>query len=178
MQRDSYVNFKVMNRFIFILLFLTSCNESTRSTEDNLNDTSASLTPPVIVDTSFTKPETSKVTSPVNDQPRAADNPHWKKKKDEGVNLLVIGNEPFWNMEFRNKQSIIFLLAEWEKAVEIPVDQSFRPGVKNEIKAKNIIIEVVPEKCSDGMSDYTYDYSVKVIYKDTTYNGCGIALAQ
>lgn len=166
-----------MNRFIFILLLLASgCNENSQPTPVNSNDTSSSFEPPISVDTVKTKPETAKVATPVSNQPRASDNPHWKKKKYEGVHLLVIGNEPFWNIEFRNNQSIVFLLSEWEKAVEIPVDQSFKPGIKYEIKAKDIVIQIIPELCSDGMSDYIYDYSVKVVYKDTIYKGCGISL--
>ena len=165
-----------MNRLLFLLLILSACTENSQPTADNSKDASDSFELPVIADTLKTKPKTTKVISPGTNRPRAADNPHWKKKKYEGVHLLVIGNEPFWNLEFRNNQSILFLLADWEKAIEIPIDQSFKPGVKNEIQGKDIVVYVMPETCSDGMSDYVYDYSVTVIYKDTTYKGCGIAL--
>ena len=109
-------------------------------------------------------------------QPRAADNPHWKKKKAEGVHFLVIGNEPFWNLELRNNQSLLFRLAEWEEAVEIPIEGKFESGIINELKGKGIEVSILPQECSDGMSDYGYDYAVTVKYKGKEYKGCGIAL--
>lgn len=164
-----------MIRILIFLCLLSACNESTPEPGivDNTRD---SFKPPVIPDTSKANPATPENISSDSVRPRAADNPHWKKKKYEGVHFIVIGNEPFWNLEFRNNQSIIFLLADWKKSIEIPVDQSFRPGVKNEINAKDIVLYIIPETCSDGMSDYTYDYTVRVIYKSTPYQGCGISL--
>ena len=111
-----------------------------------------------------------------NIRPRASDNEHWKKKKAEGVDFMVIGNEPFWNLEVRNLKSLKFHLSDWEEPVEIPFTGKVESGKFNEVSAKDIEVRIVPEECSDGMSDFGYDYSVLVTYKGVLYKGCGIAL--
>ena len=109
-------------------------------------------------------------------QPRATDNEHWKKKKAEGVDFMVIGNEPFWNLEIRNNKSLRFHLSDWEQPVNIEFAGSVEKSRFNELSARDIEVRIEPKECSDGMSDYWYDYSVTVIYKGKTYNGCGISL--
>ncbi len=162
---------------LFCSLFFISC--------DNGN------TDPTLItkDTTFTWTDTHEAPSPppppvkndsssavIKKQPRATDNEHWKKKKAEGVDFMVIGNEPFWNLEIRNKKSLRFHLADWEQPVDIAFTGSVEKIKINELKAQDIEVHIIPQECSDGMSDFWYDYTVSVIYKGKTYKGCGISL--
>ena len=157
---------------LFCSLLIMGCN-------DELPDvvtTSYDSISKTVIDTPPSPPVKQDSVSSVKKQPRASDNEHWKKKKAEGVDFMVIGNEPFWNLEIRNKKSLRFHLAEWEQPVEISFTGSVEKTKFNELNGQDIEVRIVPQECSDGMSDYWYDYSVAVTYKGKTYKGCGIAL--
>ena len=165
-----------MRTFYLLLccLILISCESKKTEEELVTKDT-------VLTDTSSHNevpepPPVKDTSSVVKKQPRASDNEHWKKKKAEGVDFLVIGNEPFWNLEIRNKKSLRFHLADWEQPVDIAFTGSVEKTKFNELSGQDIKVRIVPQECSDGMSDYWYDYSVTVLYKGKTYKGCGISL--
>ena len=169
-----------MRRFYLLVscLFLISCDNGNTDQKVVNKDT---VLASVSADTSNPPPPPSPTSNDISStvqkkKPRATENEHWKKKKAEGVDFMVIGNEPFWNLEIRNKKSLRFHLAEWEQPVDIAFKESVEKTKFNELTAQDIEVRIVPEECSDGMSDYWYDYSVTVIYKGKTYKGCGIAL--
>ena len=156
----------------FCWLLFIACSDETPDAVTTSNDTITKT----VIDTPPSSPVKNDTLLSIKKQPRATDNEHWKKKKSEGVDFMVIGNEPFWNLEIRNKKSLRFHLAEWEKPVDIAFTGSVEKSKFNELNAPDIEVRIVPQECSDGMSDYWYDYNVTVIYKGKTYKGCGIAL--
>ena len=164
-----------MRTFYMLLccLILISCDSNKTEEEVVTKDV-------VLTDSSTTEPPSPPMrdtsSTVVKKQPRASDNEHWKKKKAEGVDFLVIGNEPFWNLEIRNKKSLRFHLADWEQPVDIAFTGSIEKTKFNELSGQDIKVRIEPQECSDGMSDYWYDYSVTVLYKGKTYKGCGISL--
>jgi uncharacterized membrane protein len=107
-------------------------------------------------------------------------NPSWKQKQSEGVDFLGVGNEPFWSLEIDNEKRIVFKLADWKKAVIVPVQKpsvSKDSTVYNLLSEKSVLrISVYPQFCSDGMSDFLYQFKVAVNFKGITYKGCGILL--
>src|SRR5687767_2714451 len=177
--KKSYKNTFKMRTFYMLLcsLFLIACDNGntdgkliTKDSTFTWTDTHETPPPPP-------PPVKNDSSSPINKkQPRATDNEHWKKKKAEGVDFMVIGNEPFWNLEIRNNKSLRFHLSDWEQPVNIEFAGSVEKSRFNELSARDIEVRIEPKECSDGMSDYWYDYSVTVIYKGKTYNGCGISL--
>lgn len=108
----------------------------------------------------------------------AVQNVAWKNKSKEGIVLLGLGNEPFWNVELNNKDSLSFLVADWDKPLKLKVDSSFNNTDSISYFAKNdstqIRVTIFPHFCSDGMSDYVYRNKVKVHFNQKTYNGCAI----
>lgn len=111
-------------------------------------------------------------------QPSVLENSLWKNKKREGVSFYGIGTEPFWNISLIWDSVISY--NEMDKAPLVfsfvsPLIQSdsliFTPD-----KESNFSITLVHGICSDGMSDYFYDYKV-IVKKDSIINtGCGFLL--
>jgi len=105
-------------------------------------------------------------------------NDSWKNKSDEGIIVYGIGNEPFWRIEYTNKDTISFLLADWEHPIKMKIDSSFSTkdsvGYIAQNDSAKIHLTVFPYFCSDGMSDFTYRNKIKVQYNHQVYNGCGM----
>lgn len=103
----------------------------------------------------------------------------WKSKANQGVNFFGIGNEPFWNIELNNRDSLSFLLPEWRQPLRLKIDSSFNDSDANSYIAHNdsvrLLVTIFPHFCSDGMSDFVYRNKVRVQYNQQTYTGCGIA---
>jgi uncharacterized membrane protein len=110
----------------------------------------------------------------------AANNSVWNKKRSQGIDFTGLGNEPFWTLEIDNEKNILFNLAGWKKPVIVSVE---KPVINKDSTRYNLetdttkwTITIFPQFCTDGMSDYLYQYKVKVSYKGTLYKGCGILL--
>ncbi|MEP6948682.1 MAG: copper resistance protein NlpE N-terminal domain-containing protein [Ginsengibacter sp.] len=110
----------------------------------------------------------------------AANNSVWNKKRSQGIDFTGLGNEPFWTLEIDNEKFILFKLAGWKKPVIVPVE---KPVINKDSTLYNLktdttkwTLTILPQFCNDGMSDYLYQYRVKVNYKGILYRGCGIML--
>jgi uncharacterized membrane protein len=112
----------------------------------------------------------------------AMQNLAWKNKGKQGIILFGTGNEPFWNIEVNNKDSLSFLLSGWDHPLRMKVDSSFNDNDADAYVAHNdstqLRVTIFPHFCSDGMSDLTYRNKVKVQYNQQVYNGCGIVYKQ
>ena len=115
---------------------------------------------------------------PLRRLPSALDNDVWRAKGSAGIEFYGVGNEPFWNVEVDDQKSIAFQLADW------PGPQQFKPGTP-QVAGDSIVYNSANDSatlrvviyntfCSDGMSDFVYAQSVKVLYNGQTYRGCGI----
>ena len=106
------------------------------------------------------------------------DNKVWKNKKNEGIILFAIGNEPFWNLEFTNKDTIRFLLSEWTAPVKMKIKDKTSgkdsTAYYAEADSTQIKVLVLPYFCKDGMNDYVYPNKIQVQYNKQTYTGCGV----
>lgn len=107
-------------------------------------------------------------------------NPSWKQKQTEGIDFIGVGNEPFWSLEIDNEKMILFRLADWKKpviaAVQDPVVTADSTVYKLTSGKDLLRITVLPHFCSDGMSDFLYQYKVVVTFKGSGYKGCGVML--
>lgn len=105
-------------------------------------------------------------------------NDAWKNKAEQGIIVYGIGNEPFWRIEYDNKDTISFLLADWEHPVKMKMDSSFTTKDSTVYIARKdsakIHLTVFPYFCNDGMSDFTYRNKIKVQYNQQVYKGCGM----
>ncbi len=110
----------------------------------------------------------------------ASDRPSWDKKRSEGIDFVGIGNEPFWNLEIDNEKLILFKLADWQKpvivAIEKPVINKDSTFYSLQIEDSRWSVTIIPRFCSDGMSDFLYEYETIVRFKDSAYKGCGVML--
>lgn len=112
-------------------------------------------------------------------QQLASENEHWQSVRKKGIDFVGLGTEPFWNLEIKNGQaSLRFmekkpLIARLERS-ENQQDTLFYHSVGNSGKPWEVV--VIPSFCSDGMSDFLYEYRVMVKYAGQRYTGCGILL--
>lgn len=114
----------------------------------------------------------------MNHLPEATKNQVWRDKEKQGVTVFGVGNEPFWNIELTNKDSISFLLSEWDHPLRMKIDSSFKEDDSTAYTAHHdsvqIRVTIFPQFCSDGMSDFIYRNKIKVQYNQQVYTGCGI----
>jgi uncharacterized membrane protein len=108
----------------------------------------------------------------------AVENATWRNKEKQGIVVFGVGNEPFWNIEVDNKDSLSFLLSDWDHPLRMKIDSSFNDndGVAYTAHHDSVQIRVTifPHFCNDGMSDLIYRNAIKVQYNQQAYNGCGI----
>ena len=115
---------------------------------------------------------------PLQELQWALDNNVWRNKGKQGVEFFGVGNEPFWNIEIDEQKVIAFHLAEWPQPLRfspvrpVVVGDSILYQTANDTATLRVVI--YQRFCSDGMSDYTYDQQVRVVYNATVYNGCGL----
>ncbi len=121
--------------------------------------------------------KTSKL-YPMRKLSSAMENDVWRTKGGAGIEFYGVGNEPFWNIEIDEQKSILFHLAEWGapqpfNAVK-PVLQGDSAVYNTANDSATLRVVIYNTFCSDGMSDFIYPQSVKVLYNGQTYRGCGI----
>ena len=108
----------------------------------------------------------------------ASDNKTWSAKGKAGAEFFGVGNEPFWNIEIDEQKAILFHLAEWEKPKSFKAVKpvSFADSMVYSVTSDSATLRVTVYNtfCSDGMSDYIYNNSVRVTYNNQVYNGCGL----
>lgn len=110
----------------------------------------------------------------------ATENKSWDQKRNQGIDFIGMGNEPFWSLEIDNEKMILFKLADWKKPMIVPIE---KPFVKNDSTYYSLMngdvawsVTILPQYCSDGMSDFLYQQKVIVCYKGVAYKGCGVML--
>lgn len=93
-----------------------------------------------------------------------------------------LGNEPFWSVEISGGEHLIRYTdlgteSAYSYAYTEPVIEGNRYTyvVPEESGQPPLRIVVTEENCSDGMSDRTYDYSVRVEAGERQLSGCAIA---
>jgi uncharacterized membrane protein len=107
------------------------------------------------------------------------ENPSWKKRKSEGIDIIGTGSEPFWSIEIDNKKFILFKTAKSEKPVIVPIE---KPLITKDSIVYSIVTEagavlrisISSNFCSDGISDHLYEYKMSVWYKGQSYKGCAV----
>lgn len=111
----------------------------------------------------------------------APENPAWKQKKTEGIDIIGIGSDPYWNVEIDNEKMILFKVATAEKPVIVPIE---KPSVTKDSVVYAIVTEagnplkisITPRFCNDGIGDHLYEYRMNVWYKGQFYKGCAVKL--
>jgi uncharacterized membrane protein len=111
----------------------------------------------------------------------APENPSWRKKKSEGVDIVGNGNDPFWNVEIDNEKLILFKVESFAKPVIVPIE---KPVITKDstvysvtTEAGNLLrISISSKFCNDGVSDHLYEYKMTVWYKGQMYKGCAVIL--
>lgn len=109
----------------------------------------------------------------------APENPSWKKRKSEGIDIIGNGNEPFWSIEIDNEKLILFRLATTDKPVIVPIE---KPVITKDSTIYSVITEagnvlrvsIASAFCNDGMGDHLYEYKMTVTYKGQIYKGCAV----
>lgn len=106
----------------------------------------------------------------------ALENIAWRNKGKQGIAMFGIGTEPFWNVELDKRDSLSFLLSEWDSPVKLKANSVFNTkdsvGYSAQNDSVSLKITVYPHFCSDGMSDFTYRKKIKVQFNQQTYFGC------
>lgn len=107
----------------------------------------------------------------------ASETAAWKQKKADGLVLFGTGTEPFWSVSISNKDTLSFQLADWQKALSLPLDSTLKNqesvsylAGRDSLKVR---LTVYQQFCSDGMSDLVYPNRLRLQYNNQVYTGCG-----
>lgn len=111
----------------------------------------------------------------------APENPTWKKRKSEGVDIIGNGNDPFWSLEIDNEKFIYFKLSTLTKPVIVPIE---KPSITKDSTVYSVVTEggaplkisISSRFCNDGVSDHLYEYKMNVWYKGQLFKGCAVLL--
>ena len=109
-----------------------------------------------------------------------ADKKRLKEKADAGIDFIGHGNEPFWSLEIGKGNKITFNRPDMKEPVSTPyTEPTISNGVREyhiQTEATKLDIIISPQFCSDGMSDFLYEYKVSLQYNGRKYSGCGVSL--
>lgn len=99
-------------------------------------------------------------------------------KRKRGVMVYGFSKQPLWSIEYNNKDTLSFLLAEWKHPLKEKVKSTFNTTDSIGYIAGNdsaeIRLTVFPYFCNDGRNHWMYRNQIKVQYHQQIYNGCGI----
>lgn len=87
------------------------------------------------------------------------------------VNYKIIGTEPFWACEIKG-DSVLFSNAEGVHISQIILSKDSALNFTSE----NLRIRLLPEECSDGMSERKYNYKAKVTLDNFSLEGCAFII--
>lgn len=88
--------------------------------------------------------------------------------------LRAVGTEPFWGVEIDGTK-LVFTTPEDQKGQTIIAtrdDSSISSTWTGTLKGKKFEVSIVPEKCSDGMSDTQYPFSAWLSTGGAMRHGC------
>jgi uncharacterized membrane protein len=99
----------------------------------------------------------------------------WKNR--QGTTVFAIGNEPFWNIELLQNDTVTLQFADRTELIRLKVKQKL-PGADSTVfiagnDSLQLRLSVYPYFCSDGMSDGVYRNQVRVQLNQQVWNGCG-----
>jgi uncharacterized membrane protein len=91
------------------------------------------------------------------------------------LQFFGVGNEPFWSVELRADDSLSFFLADRGQPIRVKMEK-ISSGADSLVLtgSDSLSVLILPQMCSDGMSDHVYPHAVQVRYKNETYRGCGM----
>jgi len=114
----------------------------------------------------------------MNQRQDIMDNKTWKDRNGSGVLLYGVGNEPFWSVEYSDKDTLSLRMADWKEPVKLKLTSTQKSADSVQYNAQSdsttLTLTVFPQFCSDGMSDYIYRNRIKVRYKEKVLEGCGV----
>lgn len=96
------------------------------------------------------------------------------QRPQPGEAWKAFGNEPFWNVEAHGG-ALVFSTPDDQAGLALQgrrVPSLVGTVILGQGEGGEFHFGVTPGKCSDGMSDRSYDYNATFIYRDRTYRGC------
>jgi uncharacterized membrane protein len=96
--------------------------------------------------------------------------------RDEGVDFLASGNEPFWNIRIDIDKQIQYRTPEKNLYAEVPepVQENDALTYNAEMEEGNMLITIKKEYCRDTMSGFLFTHTVSIQLNDEQeFKGCG-----
>ena len=87
----------------------------------------------------------------------------------------ALGTEPFWSVEVMPKGRLKYSTPDMLNGVvvsSVEKRQGERVQYIARFNGKPFTLDIVPDKCSDGMSDTVYPYKVTFVHSGRTDHGC------
>lgn len=102
-------------------------------------------------------------------KPSAAPKPPVKKQ------LQALGTEPFWSVDVLPHARLRYITPDMANGVIVPTverKRGERLTYTGRFNRRPFTLDIVPGKCSDGMSDVVYPYVSTFVHSGRTDRGC------
>ena len=89
--------------------------------------------------------------------------------------LQAIGTEPFWSVDVMPKGRLKYANPDMLNGVIVSAVEKRQGGritYKARLNGRPFTLDLVPVKCSDGMSDVVYPWTVTFVHSGRTDHGC------
>ncbi len=109
----------------------------------------------------------------------ATTNSAWMNKKQKGIDVIAMGNEPSWSLELDFEKDFNFTSIESDPITTAATKPVFENGgwtVKASSGNNVLDIRIEPRYCNDGMSDRVYQYYAIATVNGKTYKGVTVLL--
>lgn len=93
--------------------------------------------------------------------------------RNEGVDFLASGNEPFWSVHLDFENELVFRTPETEESFPISIFTEETTDETTTYQNDELSISYTPAFCRDSMSGFLFTHKVTVNIEDRTLNGCG-----
>ena len=100
---------------------------------------------------------------------------HHEKLKSDGIVFNASGNEPFWNVQIGNDNTLTYRTPDQEIHSTLSAFDSHLAEnvISFEIEDEHATLEIAPEVCFDSMSGFMFSHNVSLQIGSTNYTGCG-----
>ncbi|MCC5940247.1 MAG: hypothetical protein JJU37_01795 [Balneolaceae bacterium] len=103
---------------------------------------------------------------------------HQHRLREDGVQFIASGNEPFWSVQIDNENNISFRTPDTDISGRIPNFETGSSLISTSFNAGSVSARLDASElyCVDSMSGFLFTHTVTLTMENETWFGCGAVL--
>lgn len=98
---------------------------------------------------------------------------HHAELRNEGVDFIASGNEPFWNVQIYSNDKLIYKTPETERSFPISELSKEVNDETTTYRSDEFNLTYTPGFCRDSMSGFLFTHVITLNFAGRTLEGCG-----